>query len=132
MHSTDWHILFTIRKNLTHYPTSWCQNIVNQTYLLDGTSCMARCIVGWVVVFTEPTLNVREWSPTGIRVLTALYQALPKSSRRCRAGTPTNIVLGRYNDTHKLPAIIALVDRALRNLENKSPETGAVNARETG
>jgi hypothetical protein len=110
---SDSDVLWNIWQILQYQPHLWRQGTVQ-----DGAS---RCVVGWVVNYTEPTTVVEQWTDQGIRILRTLYDALPKSSqkpKRCMME-----VLGEYNDSRTRYSVARLVRRAYEAARALDDET---------
>ena len=71
-----------------------------------------HCLMGWMLVYTEPTTNVRKFTRQSVRIMQLLYDQLPKSAQRSR--TAMHITLGRYNDSHTEATVRGLVRRAYK------------------
>src|SRR5215472_9187485 len=82
---------------------------------LRGKVCDGKgghCLMGWLLVFTEPTTQVRHFTRQSVRIMQLLYDQLPKSAQRSRLGM--HITLGRYNDSHTEGTVRGLVGRAYK------------------
>ena len=80
-----------------------------------------HCIVGWVGQTCSP-LTITYFDKGQVkRLLQRLHDALPKSAQRKWAAP--ELVLARYNDTHSLPTIRAVVQRAYLAEVNASIDT---------
>lgn len=76
--------------------------------IYDGKG--GHCLMGWLLFCTEPTTNVRQFTPQSVRIMQLLYDQLPKSAQRSRIAM--HITLGRYNDSHTFGTVRGLVRRA--------------------
>jgi hypothetical protein len=105
-------VLSGLRGTLLANPDKWLK------HRLCNPTTGARCVLGWVITYTEPMRQVPEWSQQSwsqqsLRILAAIHAALPPSAQR---GSHQDAIV-RYNDSHGLPALIRVIDRAIAALD---------------